>query len=49
MSITNMDENNVWSVILQVVGGSEHTLRAKLTLSHEFHGTMPIVLFWLNV
>lgn len=36
MSKDNIDESN----FEQIVGGSEHTLRAKLTFSQESHGTL---------
>lgn len=36
----------------QIVGGSEHTLRAKLTFSQESHGRIyhsPLICFNLNI
>lgn len=37
-TVVLVDESSGWSILLQVVGGSEHTLRAKLTFSQELHG-----------
>lgn len=35
-------------MVFQIVGGAEHTLRAKLTFSQEFHGDPKFFLFVLS-
>jgi AP-4 complex subunit mu-1 len=49
VSMLLLDDNYRLFFLLQVVGGSEHTLRAKLTFSQELHGIYNPVLFWPNV